>query len=799
MSRTLTFEIRFLSDYHIGAGYSTSEVDSALFRDEDHIPAIRGTVLAALLRDATRRMVQSGALTGHSPKCQASGLDEDDKNPRYCGQFHPEPSPCPVCQVFGSPHTIKPWAISSARPKDLIDPLTQTAFPHAWGSQGTMQVRIDPISRRSEARKLFSREDGGQRLAFQFSITCNAPDAELEKETALLIAAARFVRNLGASRRRGRGECLISLISIDDSPADQQQWLDKFNELWLNAKLTREQPSKPHIPQKTVPELCPVSGQPFSLRLTIRTDEPLLVARRSQAGNEFESLGIIPGSVLRGAFAARASYLAEPNQANARSVFTEIFFKERIMFPFLYPAKEVQNVKLQAYIPAPRDLHTCKRHSNFDQDRIGILWHLGMPGSQKSCPRCQQVGQETELEAIKGFLLMADTLENPALKRRIEMHNRISPETGRVAESDLFGYEAIPSGQFLIGELRLADRASWETLRQACELPEIGKPFSLRLGKASRRGYGAVTAVFDEYKGDAPIWIRQKLEDRIPNSKNGPITITLLTDTVILDRWGRFCTNFDKDWLEQALGIKVKVDDQYVATRLIDGFNLNLGLPRWRDVALAAGSAAQIQPADGLAWNLENLKLAEFDGIGLRRNEGFGRLAFNHPAYQPATAPFKTLSLNEALNLSDAASTHFLTVEQNFLRSWEQELDNLSFRSCTNDKFRYVARLLRLRKESPIPELNRLLSKLGDRNNLKDGLPLKEDNWFASQGKGKDGIEQICLGLKALDNLLDSYGTKNGLNRQRLSMLGVNELAEKIAMQVRRSGTTAVLPQRGES
>ena len=49
MSLRLTFQITLESDYHISAGHGLgARVDSALLRDADGVPVIRGTALTGL-------------------------------------------------------------------------------------------------------------------------------------------------------------------------------------------------------------------------------------------------------------------------------------------------------------------------------------------------------------------------------------------------------------------------------------------------------------------------------------------------------------------------------------------------------------------------------------------------------------------------------------------------------------------------------------------------------------------------------------------------------------------------------
>jgi CRISPR-associated protein Csx10 len=55
----LTFQIQFDSNYHIGAGYGKGfGIDSALLREDDGTPVLRGTALMGLLRDGAFRLLR---------------------------------------------------------------------------------------------------------------------------------------------------------------------------------------------------------------------------------------------------------------------------------------------------------------------------------------------------------------------------------------------------------------------------------------------------------------------------------------------------------------------------------------------------------------------------------------------------------------------------------------------------------------------------------------------------------------------------------------------------------------------
>ena len=148
----------------------------------------RGSALSGLLRDGAYRLLKLPPLKKYSAEESTNEI---------------------LKRLFGSPKQAKRWRISSARPGEKI----------LDDAQSIHRVRIDPRTRRAESGKLFSKKKVCPDI-FLFTITCpNSGKAELDN-AAILIAAARFVRQFGRSRKRGLGECsihLIDAIGIDEA------------------------------------------------------------------------------------------------------------------------------------------------------------------------------------------------------------------------------------------------------------------------------------------------------------------------------------------------------------------------------------------------------------------------------------------------------------------------------------------------------------------------------------------------------------------------------------------------------
>jgi len=784
MSLQLTFKIALKSNYHISAGHGKGAlIDSALLRDGDEIPVIRGTTLTGLLRDGLWRLLQLAPLENkYKACCLTDGRDAKTSTTRYCTQHTAETDPglCPLCRMFGTPRIPKTWCISSARPVTM-----QESKKAQMEGYTLARVRISPRTRRAEPRKLFSQEDGNGRWMFQFTVTWPTDDAGNLDEAALLTAAARNVRQLGRSRRRGQGECLFTLVDVKGTGALAPVRSTNGDEDWQTPLLSRF--ATQWIDGDPAPRSTPTAALTISdassdqasvrVRLFVRTDEPLLIARRAEAGNQFESLSIITGQVIRGALAWRAAnhYDLSDRDSETYAAFVHTFLRDDVLFPSLYPA-QFRVSALRPTIPAPCDLLTCK---------VGGLDH-GFLFATNGVPEACKCGSKA-LTTVKDFVTLFESdwphdregaCFDHKLERSNEMHIRIDLEKGRVTEGDLFGYVALDAGQYFVGDLLCANKAAWEQLQALAEIkPE--QPLVWRLGKANRRGYGRVTVWLQVVESDVDVWIRQPLEKRV-NKEQQELRLTLLTDTIIVDHWGRYTIGFEAKWLSKVLEQEVeKIISAAADTHSVDGFDAKLGLPRWRDIVLAAGSTVRLKLAD--FPDLDHLYQLEQRGIGLRRNEGFGRVAFNHPVYSFCQGIKSDLEFPKALHPASMS----ISDEQWFREEWATVLDAKPWKKkCQDKRFRTVARWLHTNQRRTPEELKAQLGSLGQPGKQvveliggakeygkRDMLKPKEDRLA-----GHRGVELVAQVLTELENFED---------RHTFWPLGIQMLAERVATAVK--------------
>jgi CRISPR-associated protein Csx10 len=371
------------------------------------------------------------------------------------------------------------------------------------------------------------------------------------------------------------------------------------------------------------------------------------------------------------------------------------------------------------------------------------------------------------------------------------MHIRVDPESGRVEEGQLFEYEALEAGQYFAGELTCTDEEAWELLQTLANLEEEAA-VELRLGKATRRGYGKVTLWLEPWGDDKPpVWVQQPIAERVDEGAD-ELTLTLLTDAVVTDAWGRFVTGFDEtcrcgkdqpecrcrcEWLSDALGFDVRVVEgrDFAATHRLDGFNTQLRLPRWRDVALRAGSTARLkvleEPKGGL---LEALARIERKGIGQRRNEGYGRVAFDHPLHDDHEALSGTkVTIPGAIDLGIREKTEE-KARMEFREDWDKALDDTSWDSCQKPAFAGLARWLEARRHEPIGKLIEKMEALGEPDELLieqlGGAAERGDREIANPLTEEKGFKLVKKLLKRLQGKDEAH-----------QPLGVRMLADRLA------------------
>jgi CRISPR-associated protein Csx10 len=770
----LTFKIRLLSDYHIGAGHGKGIVDSVLLKDKQGLPVIRGTTLGGLLRQGMWDLLQLKLLEPHR-ECQRSG--SASSNIAYCSEENKR-SMCPLCRILGTPAYPKKWQISSA---EIEDTMMLKPEMVAWRN------RVNPKTRRAEARKLFNEEMVGKGVNFLFSVRNDTDEVRILKEAAFIVAAFRMVRNLGASRRRGKGRCQVHLVHATDAPWDlemdpEDYFLEVFKTVWLEHK---ELSISNAVSQPgTIKESVPTKK---SFTIILLTEEPLLIANKSESGNMYYTNRCIPGYTFLGALAWKAANSCNLNDKDVYEQFIKLFRSRggAVTISPLYPALKIVD-DIYPSIPSPQDFLSCKHYPEFEDFGHGVKGYATDTEEPGKCEVCLKEGIETPLEPMNKYIAVRKSkdehLEAVEVPVREEMHIAIDPKTGRTKTGALFGYESIDSGAYFVGTIEIAD---WANFAHFIGIDAENPVFELRIGKASTRGHGKVKVWLRSDMDSKNLFLGTSLEKRVADFTK-PLTMTFITDAILVDNWGRFLNKPDKSVLKDLLGVNVEILNTYVKTKTVDGFNAYLGLPKWRDVAIIAGSAVGFklehpENEEALLKCIEDLERA---GIGLRKEEGFGRIAFNHPIYRKNEGVESAIHIPENMRVKEKMGK----VAERFYNDWKKYVNtNLKQELFTNPGWRAVSRWLRTNSGEPIEKIkdvgkfHKLEEPLSDLITQRNAL--RDKNTFLDEGGGEEA------GKKALKDVLEELSNRlQGEDehiREYLKVKAVEALADFIASTIK--------------
>lgn len=382
--------------------------------------------------------------------------------------------------------------------------------------------------------------------------------------------------------------------------------------------------------------------------------ESPLVVRRERQSQRSEGVQFLSGTLLRGAFAR--AYLQQHGQADA--LFERLFLDEQTCrFGPLDPAERV----------FPLTAWTCKREGGFEPDGkhgiVDMLAELVRPrlGQVRSKPlRCRQC--EHDLKAHSGFWYLKADGQPTEAKRRwrqtVNVHVGIDRTTHTAAEAIFFTLPALEpepatdreQAVALTGWVEAQDEAL-QALQTLLEMEDC----ILRLGHARTRGYGRIRVTVHQQMPDSSAdydaWSRQMLAwvaPALPPKRYFLFSLSLPTGAILVDELLRYTLDPAGmvPWLPplpppepalQTLQTPAKDSDGgrlWCVTAVarherLRGWNAAHGLPRQDEWLVARGSVYVYLfegDSSGRAALQHRLRQLEANGIGARRNEGFGRV-----------------------------------------------------------------------------------------------------------------------------------------------------------------------------
>jgi CRISPR-associated protein Csx10 len=349
--------------------------------------------------------------------------------------------------------------------------------------------------------------------------------------------------------------------------------------------------------------------------ITIKTIQPILATSFQGDPNSDVSYDYIPGSMMRGALIGR--YLRQSGlwELNLDEPETQrLFFQPdstRYLNAYLVSRQEPHRT-----LPVPLSWYKEKGQELTEDQEVWVY--------------DQNVEQDDEQDSLKPLRGSFCTVEDCSVRlyepqRRINIHNARDRRKGRSSkredqadsEGAIFRYDALDAGQAFQAVI-LCESQDVQLFKELLAQPDLW------LGGSRSAGYGQTRITYSAQE----TW--QEFPD-LEDEDSSYLTITLLSDTLLRDANGQ--PSADPKLIAAAINEICGSDlaspeRQNIFSRqtYIGGFNRKWGLPLPQVPALAAGTV--IVFTDGTLTDAQIQQL-HWQGIGDRRNEGFGRVAVN--------------------------------------------------------------------------------------------------------------------------------------------------------------------------
>ncbi|HCK82276.1 MAG TPA: hypothetical protein PK880_10635 [Candidatus Competibacter sp.] len=642
----LYLEMELLSDtcFAGSGGGRVGTVDTELETDpRTRLPIVRGRTLKGLLLEELAQILRALEKNGNGPWHKvATRLFGTPFQAERCsltfGDGHlPDDLQAAVQCNRHLPHKRQYWTQA-----EMLAALTTVRH----------QTKIDAESGAPEAHSLRSARLLRAGLRLRAPVDARQPLDSAEQ--ALFAACAVAVRRAGLHRNHGWGEVRVRVL--DEQERDvTASWL-----IALRQPPTESPATEPSAFQPEPSSPVATGQRVIAYRLTLTA--PAVLA---MAGGETSTVGTRPyisGSAVLGALAWRWLGQQRPACADPAgdSVFQRYFLDGSIRWLNAYAASQDG----KRLLPCPLSMVRRKDELNRAFDQASPFFKdlvTDEPNTQWKPLDLPFVGlQETE-----GAERTICRLGGRQLKLTARLHHtRDDREAGRSRNGVMFSYVSLAAGERFIGHILC------ETAEDAAVIRALLEAGPLPLGRSRTATYGgwAQVEILDEAAAEdwreAPA--RQEFTDE--EQEQGRLAVTLLSDYLGVNDHGLPDPLALERDLREALGIDQKPIARFLGNRSVTGYVSHWRMPRPSHPAVTAGSVLVYENA-----RPEPARLAEllWQGIGVRRTEGFGRVTVQwHGALEIQTSEEEEfLADSEPEAPSSPLSPELVFLQRNLLRN----------------------------------------------------------------------------------------------------------------------------------
>ena len=553
------------------------------------------------------------------------------------------------------------------------------------------QTAIERLTGSAKENTLRLTRTLGSGLVFRARVNFNgiAPDTELLNALALGAASLKY---MGTARTRGLGKVRCSFLEVDANGQEKDLTppLGNNNLPSINSSVSARSMQN-SITQTSNASLGSLSNPTHILCYRLKLKTATVIPASDGDPNTVVSRQDIPGSHLWGI--AAWCYLNRVNCTAADPVFRSVFLNGGLRFLAAFPELIDDQLRM---IPIPHSI----RKSKIDDSPYDLV--KGKPENEPT----KRFDRRFAKIGTSGIETQSVKTERNYHHARAANDRRIGRALGAEVPDGgaLFTYNAIQPGQTFRG----AVLGSENDLNQLKTW--LPSPKTIHIGRSRSAQYGE--AKF-KWIDNAP----QKLNDVVewtgftksqPSANLGKhLIITTLSPLLAANDCGHPIASFPLHELVDTLGLsettKPKLLSSYTRIEAVSGYNTHLRLPRQQWQAIAAGSVFEFK----LEQDLIDEKLLELEqnGLGLRKGEGFGRIAVNRQNNLYLGSKEKQLDDPDNLNHPDAPE---VDIPSDLLEILKQVVRTY----CTTEMQKYAREIAsQLAREKKVPS-NSLLGRL---------------------------------------------------------------------------------------
>lgn len=324
------------------------------------------------------------------------------------------------------------------------------------------------------------------------------------------------------------------------------------------------------------------------IKIMFTNIEPLRIAddSTSQSG-QTASLKYVPGSTMRGLIISRLSSKADFSDIK-KNLFSE---KVRFLNAYLVDDKK-------ALIPSPKGFYEGKSGD-------GKLTNVVVTGEVKDGMKRASLGTYSYIEGEVMTYYNVDLAS--------DMRNKIMIENSQESQN-IFRYEYVKEGYTFVTYIAIEEERLTGLIKDA-----IGDEFII--GNSRSTGLGKCKVV-DVTECESIPYIEYAVNEDIEDVAY----LMLLSDMTMRDAFGEYC-GLNVEYLEKELGVSnLKIDTCSTSTVNIRGYNRTIGSKSASITMYEKGSVFKLSFSGKLS--IEKINELQNKGLGVRKNEGFGRIIF---------------------------------------------------------------------------------------------------------------------------------------------------------------------------